>query len=206
MTASATPSPSTTTQTDHTIPTRDAGVTIRVRVYRDPTAPPGPVMVMLHGGGWVLGDLDSETLLCRTWVEALGGVSINVEYRLAPEVKFPVPVYDCHDAVRWTAEHPEVHGGDLSKGFILAGISAGANMACSVSHLARDEGMRPALTGVYLSIPSLLAPEAVEERWKGEYTAREENGDAPVLNRGAIALFRSKFVFYHSSYALGLGN
>lgn len=119
-------------------------------------------------------------------------MAVNVDYRLAPEFKFPIPVYDCHDAVKWTAENADVHGGDLTKGFVVAGISAGANMACSISHLARDEGMTPKLTGVYLSIPSLVAPEAVEEKWKSVYTSREENKDAPILNQGSMALFRSK--------------
>lgn len=147
-------------------------------------------MVMLHGGGWVLGGLDNEALLCRKWAEQFHGVSVNVDYRLAPEVKFPVPLYDCYDAVAWTSENPGEHGGDLSKGFVVAGISAGANMAATIAHIAREE-LQPALTGCYLSIPSLLSPQVVPERFKNEYLSREQNKDAPILNAGAIALFRS---------------
>jgi acetyl esterase/lipase len=184
---------SSVSETDHLVKTRD-GAEITIRVYRDANVIGGPVMVMLHGGGWILGGLENEALLCRKWCEGFGGVSINVEYRLAPEFKFPTPVYDCYDAVKWTAAHPELHGGDLAQGFVVAGVSAGANMACVVSHLARDEGMTPPLTGVYLSIPSLLAPEAVPTKWKAEYKSREENKNAPVLNEGAMALFRSQFL------------
>lgn len=191
---------STISETDHVVKTCD-GAEITVRVYRNADVTGGPVMVMLHGGGWILGGLDNEALLCRKWCEEFGGVSVNVEYRLAPEFKFPIPVYDCYDAVKWTAAHPELHGGDLAKGFVVAGVSAGANMACVVSHLARDEGMTPPLTGVYLSIPSLLAPEAVPTKWKAEYKSREENKNAPVLNEGAMALFRSKFMPYFISFA-----
>ncbi|ERS95334.1 hypothetical protein HMPREF1624_08212 [Sporothrix schenckii ATCC 58251] len=194
MTASAGPSTSTIRETDHSIATRDGGQIV-VRVYKDSTtSTSGPVLVVLHGGGWVLGDLDNEALLCRSWCELVpGAVSVNVDYRLAPEHKFPVPVHDCHDAVCWVAAHPDVHGGDLSAGFIVGGVSAGANMACSVAHLARDEGLTPPLTGVYLNIPSLLAPQAVPDKWKAVYTSRDENKDAPILNAGAIALFRQLY-------------
>ncbi len=195
LAAAATPgnaAPASVTETDHRIATRD-GATITVRVYHRASNPPGgPVLIMLHGGGWALGGLDNEAPLCRKWCSELHGVSINVDYRLAPEVKFPVPVHDCHDAVLWAAQHPEVHGGDLHKGFVLAGISAGANMACAVAHLARDAALVPALTGVYLSIPSLVSPEAVPARWAAEHTSRVENKDAPILNEGAMELFHSR--------------
>jgi acetyl esterase/lipase len=201
LTALAGPPTSSISETDHRINTRD-GQEIVVRVYRGPQSDNGPVMVMLHGGGFVLGGLDNEEVLCRKWCEEAGGVSVNVEYRLAPEFKFPIPVFDCCDAVKWTAENTQIHGGDLSKGFIVAGISAGANLGCVVSHLARDEGWAK-LTGVYLSIPSVLSPQAVPEKWQAEYKSREENEDAPILNKGAIALFRGTYspvprVFNHT--------
>lgn len=82
------------------IKTRD-GSEILIRIYQRAQGDQGPVMVMLHGGGWILGDLDNEALLCRRWCEECGGLSINVEYRLAPEYKFPTAVFDCYDAVLW---------------------------------------------------------------------------------------------------------
>ncbi|ORY01286.1 Alpha/Beta hydrolase protein [Clohesyomyces aquaticus] len=131
-------------ETDHSIPTRD-GTNITVRIRRGSKSNEGP----------------------------FNGVAVNVDYRLAPEIKFPILVYDCFDAVRWTAAHAGVHRGDLTKGFIVAGISAGANMACTASHLARDEKLQPPLTGVYLSIPSLLSQASVPDRFKEEYLAQE---------------------------------
>lgn len=193
MTASATPSTSDLEEIDHKVATRD-GATMIVRTYRRAGADPGPVFVVLHGGGWVLGGLENEALLCRTWAEAFDGVAINVDYRLAPEFKFPIPVFDCYDAVRWAAANPSIHGGNLSKGFIVGGVSAGANMATTVTHLARDDKMSPALTGCWLSIPSLLAPQAVPDRYKKDYLSREQNKNAPILNSGALALFRSKLI------------
>lgn len=148
-------------------------------------------MVMLHGGGWILGDLENEAQLCKVWCKEFKGVAINVDYRLAPEVKFPVPLNDCYDAVKWTVTNPGIHGGDLSTGFIVAGISAGANMACVISHLARDDNLMPKITGLYLSIPSLLSPQAVPDKWQSEYKSREEHKMGLILNAEAIALFRS---------------
>lgn len=190
MTAAAPPSASDIEEADHDITTRN-GATIVVRTYSRKGGTPGPVLVVLHGGGWVLGGLENEALLCRRWAEHFHGVAVNVDYRLAPEFKSPVPVYDCYHAVRWTASHSEIHGGDLSRGFIVAGVSAGANMAATITHLARDDEMLPALTGCRLSIPSLLAPSVVPNRYKKEYLSREQNKDAPILNQGALALFRS---------------
>ena len=185
-------SSSTVEESDHIVKVRD-GHQMVVRVYKGPKSQNGPVMVVLHGGGWVLGGLDNEVLLCRTFCEKFNGLAVNVDYRLAPEVKFPTPVHDCYDAVKWTAENQSIHGGDFAKGFILAGVSAGANMAISCSHLADDENFTPKVTGVYLHVPSALAPQAVPEKWKSEYTSREDNRDAPILSAGSIQLFRSKY-------------
>jgi acetyl esterase/lipase len=192
LTASAGPSTSSVLETDHKVKTRD-GSEITARVYHGQNSRDGPILVVFHGGGWVLGGLDNEALLCRRFCEELNGVSINIDYRLAPEFKFPTAVHDCYDALKWVARNPDKHGGDLRKGFVVAGVSAGANMAISSSHLARDEALTPELTGVWLSIPSALAPEAVPEKWKSEYTSREENKDAPILSQASISLFRSMY-------------
>jgi acetyl esterase/lipase len=193
MTAAAVPSASASDieENDHDIPTRD-GASIVVRTYHRKGRKPGPVLVMLHGGGWVLGDLENEALLCRTWAHEFDGVAVNVDYRLAPEFQFPIPVFDCYDAVTWVAANSVIHGGDLSKSFIIGGVSAGANMATTITHLARDDKMNPALTGCWLSTPSLLAPTVVPERYTKDYLSREQNKDAPILNSGALALSRSK--------------
>lgn len=191
-TASTAQDGSAIAESDHRIPTRD-GSEITVRAYRGPRSDRGPVMVMLHGGGFALGGLDNEAHLCRQWCQEFNGVSINVEYRLAPEFKFPTATYDGYDAVKWAATHPSVHGGDLEKGFIVAGISAGANIACTISHLARDDNLTPGLTGVYLSIPAVLSPEAVPDRLKGDYKSRQENQNALVLDNKAVALFASAY-------------
>lgn len=159
-------------------------------------------MVMFHGGGFILGGLENEESLCRQWCKKFNGISINVGYRLAPEFVFPTAPLDAYDSVKWTAANSAIHGGDLSKGFILAGISAGANLACTVSHLARDDGMTPKISGLSLGIPSLLSPQAVPDKWKSEYRSREENRDALILNQDSITYFRrrsEKFSYAHTT-------
>lgn len=86
---------------DRQIPVRD-GSTITVRIHRPKNAPSGgsPVFVVYHGGGFCLGGLDNETVLCRQWTE-LGGVAVNVDYRLSPEHPFPTGVNDAFDALKW---------------------------------------------------------------------------------------------------------
>jgi acetyl esterase/lipase len=101
------------TETDIQIPVRD-GSTIQARVY-NPDANSGaqvlpppiiksslpPVAVMVHGGGWCMGHLDTEEFLCQYLCARLNMVVVNVAYRLCPDVPFPVPVFDVYDAMQW---------------------------------------------------------------------------------------------------------
>lgn len=92
---------------DVKIPTRD-GTQIDARIYT-PASPPregSPLAVVYHGGGFVLGGIVSEELLCRDLASKLGVVSVNVDYRLAPEHQFPIPVNDACDAAKWVRPLP----------------------------------------------------------------------------------------------------
>lgn len=82
----------------------------------------GPLLVMIHGGGFCLGMAEQEESGCRRWVRNHGGVAISIEHRLAPEVAFPVPVEDCWDTVRWIAGRADgFEGADVREGFVLGG-------------------------------------------------------------------------------------
>ena len=86
---------------DRQIPVRDgSSITVRIHSPKSPPKDGSPVFVVYHGGGFVLGGLDNEALLCRKFTE-LGGVAVNVDYRLAPEYPFPTPVNDAYDALKW---------------------------------------------------------------------------------------------------------
>ena len=122
---------------DHTISTPDAD--IPVRIYTPPGPGPFPVLVWLHGGGWVLGDLESADPTARHLTVGAGCVVVSVDYRLAPETKFPGAADDCYAATLWTAQNASRLNADARR-MAVGGDSAGGNLAAVVAHMARDRG------------------------------------------------------------------
>ncbi len=112
---------------------------IALRIY-SPAAPVGRMAIIyLHGGGWVLGDLDHSDALCR-YLSAEGRhVVVNVDYRLAPEHRFPTAAEDCFAALQWTTANAEALGIDRHR-IVISGGSAGGNLAAAVCLMARDRG------------------------------------------------------------------
>ncbi len=98
-----------------------------------------PVLMFFHGGGWVFGDLETHDNLCRSLANAADCTVVSVDYRLAPEHKFPAAVDDAFAATKWVVEHASELGLDTSR-LALAGDSAGGNLATVVSRLAVDQG------------------------------------------------------------------
>ena len=124
---------------------------IQVRVYTPHAHGAAAGLVYFHGGGWVHGDLEMVDVPCRALCRHGGCVVISVDYRLAPEHKFPVPLEDCYAATRYVAEHPtefDVDPGRLAVG----GDSAGGNLAAAVALLARDRS-RPSIAFQLLVYP-----------------------------------------------------
>lgn len=101
-----------------------------------------PALVYFHGGGWVIGDLDSHDQICRALANAAGCIVIAVHYRLAPEHKFPAAVEDAIAATRWIADNAASLGIDAAR-LAVGGDSAGGNLAAIVSLDARDQGGPP---------------------------------------------------------------
>ena len=101
---------------------------VSARIYTPNGTGPFPVLLYLHGGGWVIGDLDPYDPICRELCGAVGCIVVSVDYRLAPEHRFPAAVDDAHFALRWTIEHCEEIGGD-HKRIAIGGDSAGGNLA-----------------------------------------------------------------------------
>ncbi|MBS1168424.1 MAG: Lipolytic enzyme [Proteobacteria bacterium] len=126
--------------------------TIAGRLYR-PFGEGGalPGIVYIHGGGWVLCSLDTHDNICRNLAASVGAIVISVDYRMAPEHRFPVASDDCLDAIRWIAAHTSNFGIDPAK-LIIGGDSAGGNLAAVTTLRIRDEG-GPALAGQMLIYP-----------------------------------------------------
>ncbi len=162
---------------DRTIPGPDGD--IRVRVYRPSDEPALPVLVYFHGGGWMFGDLDVHDGTCRAFANAADCIVVSVEYRLAPEHRFPAAVDDAYAAATWAHEHAEELGGDPSR-IAVGGDSAGGNLAAVVSLLARDTGAPP------LVFQLLVCPVTDHEF---ESASMRANAEGYFLERASMQWF-----------------
>jgi cation diffusion facilitator CzcD-associated flavoprotein CzcO/acetyl esterase/lipase len=151
------------------------------RLYRPAGRPggPRPLVVYFHGGGWVLGDLDSDDPLCRDLCERSGAVVVSVNYRHAPEARFPAAALDAFAAVQWAAANAIELGG-IPGQLAVAGWSAGANIAAVACQLARDAGGPP------ISGQVLICPVVDCDMTRPSY---EENGDGYLLTTALMRWF-----------------
>jgi acetyl esterase len=163
---------------DGAIPGPD-GRRMAVRVYRPGGERPLPVLVYFHGGGWVLGDLESHDAVCRGLANAAGCTVLSVDYRLAPEHKFPAAAEDAYAAAQWASAHAAEIGGDGTR-LAVGGDSAGGNLAAVVAQMARDRG-GPALAYQLLIYP--VTDHAFDTR------SYLENADGYLLTRGDMIWF-----------------
>ena len=114
------------------------GGSIPVRIYTPRGDGPFPILVFFHGGGWVICDLDTHDNLCRSLTNRACCVVVSVDYRLAPEHKFPAAVEDAYAATQWVANNAHRINGDPAR-IAVGGDSAGGNLATVVAIMARDQ-------------------------------------------------------------------
>lgn len=153
------------------------------RVYRPASPGPHPVVVYFHGGGWVLGDAVSDDPLCRDLCVRSDALIVSVDYRHAPEHRFPAAHDDGWAALRWVAEHAEELGGIPGR-LVVAGWSAGANIATVVCRLARDAA-GPTIVG-----QALLTPVTDSDLTRGSY---RENADGYGLTAPLMGWFFDQY-------------
>lgn len=117
---------------------------LRLRIYRPTASEPLPVLVWLHGGGWMVGSLDSHDPVCRHLAATTPSVVVAPDYRLAPEDPFPAGLEDAWAALAWTVAETAALGGDPAR-VAVGGDSAGGNLAAVTARRARDRGLPLAL-------------------------------------------------------------
>ena len=166
---------------DRTIPGPDSQLS--VRIYTPPGSGPFPALVWFHGGCWVVGDLESADATARHLTLGAGCVVVSVDYRLAPEAKFPGPAEDCYAATRWVAEHAAEIGGS-GNNLAVGGDSAGGNLAAAVCLMAKDRG------GPSLGMQLLVYPVTARDFQTGSY----------VDNAEGYNLTRDTMVWYWEQY------
>jgi acetyl esterase len=163
---------------------------IPVRIYH-PTAHEGEgaestlgILVWFHGGGWVIGDLDSADGTARQLADRAHAVVVSVDYRLAPEHPFPAGPDDCWAALRWVAEHAAELGGDPAR-IAVGGDSAGGNLAAVTAVRARDTG-GPTLVHQLLVYPATDLTLS--------HASIDENGEGYLLSKVAMTWFTDLYL------------
>lgn len=140
---------------DHTL-SGEHGAALRLREYRSRPGESTPAILFLHGGGWVVGDLDTHDTLCRLLAHESAATVFALEYRLAPEHPFPAALHDAATALRWLAEQADALAIDMTR-LGLAGDSAGGNLAAVLANEAslRPSGCRPCAQALFYPVTDL---------------------------------------------------
>lgn len=148
---------------------------IPVRIYTPDGNDPLPVLVFFHGGGWVICDLDTHDGLCRSLANKAGCIVVSVDYRLAPEHKFPAAPEDCYAATQWVATNAARFNGDPAR-VAIGGDSAGGNLTAVVAQMARDRGA-PRLVLQLMIYPATdfrMQTPSIDENAEGYFLTKED--------------------------------
>ncbi len=163
---------------------RNIGESLNVRIFSPEGDGPFPVVVYFHGGGWVLGNLDTHDALCRRLANASETIVVAVDYRRSPEAIFPAALEDCYQATQFVVQQSESLNIDPTR-VIVAGDSAGANLAAAVALLSRDRG------GPEISLQLLIYP-VLDQRCGSESYAAFAEGHG--LTKSAMQWFWRQYL------------
>ena len=181
----APPTPVLRSVEDRAVTGDDFDIPVRVYTPETESVPGGlPILVFLHGGGWVFGDIDTHDALCRLLAHQAACLTVSVDYRLAPEYKFPIGLEDCLAALDWVGANASSIGGDPSR-LAIGGDSAGGNLAAAACQAVRDKGGPPIIF-------QLLIYPAVD--FTADMTSPRSNGAGYGLSDGAIAWMRECYL------------
>ncbi|PLR98471.1 alpha/beta hydrolase [Bacillus sp. T33-2] len=160
------------------------GGDIPVRIYTPVGEGPFPALVYYHGGGWVIGDLDTVEVICTLLANRARCVVVSVDYRLAPEHKFPAAADDAYAAVKWVEDNASSIEVDAAR-VAVGGDSAGGNLAAVTALMARDKG------GPAIAYQMLIYPVTSHNFGTVSY---EENAEGYFLTKNAMAWFWDQYL------------
>ncbi|KAF2665219.1 lipase esterase family protein [Microthyrium microscopicum] len=184
-------SPKDVTTKDMEISVRD-GSKIGIRIYkRKGLGADALLFLVLHGGGWVIGNHSTEETMNRYVAGLNDAVVVSVDYRMAPEFRYPHAANDSFDALKWCAANASTLGISANR-IVVGGSSAGGNLSAVVAQMARDNGV-PGILGQVLNIPVTCHPDFFP-RDRYEYNSWTQNENAPLLPSRRMALFWDYYV------------
>ncbi len=158
---------------------------IPIRIYSDSKEENLPILIYYHGGGWVVGDIETHDSICRQLAQSAKLLVVGVDYRLAPEHSYPVPLEDAYNALVWISKNGQKIGGNPQK-IAVGGDSAGGNLAAAVALKARDEN------GPSISYQALIYP--VTDLSKLTTTSYQNFAEGFFLSRKMMA----KYIDYYT--------
>jgi acetyl esterase len=171
---------------DRTVPGFEGGPQVPVRIYTPEAHGPVPTVTFFHGGGFVLGDLESHDYLCREFVTESGCAVVATDYRRAPEHPFPAAVEDAYAVTKWVADNQDAFEGNGT--LAVMGDSAGGTLAAAVTLMARDREDGPAIDFQALLYPSVSH--------RTDWASRRQNADGYYLVEADMEWFQD---CYHES-------
>ena len=161
------------------------GGPLPIRIYTPQGTGPFPILMYFHGGGWVICNIETHDAVCRDLCAGASCVVVSVDYRLAPEHKFPAAPEDCLAATRWASANASSIGGDPTR-MAVSGDSAGGNLAAATTLRIRDEG-GPALRGQVLIYP-------VTTHYSRATRSHVENGEGYFLTQATMVWFMDHYL------------
>jgi acetyl esterase len=164
---------------------------LAARVYTPGGTGPFGLVAFFHGGGFVAYSIETHDQLCRELCAASGAVVVSVEYRLAPEFRFPHPVDDAYAAVKWLGEHGAELNADPAR-MAVAGDSAGASLSLAAALRLRDDQLGGG-GGPRLRAQLLIYP-AADMSGQTEYPSRSENGEGYFLTQASMQFFGAMYL------------
>ncbi len=171
---------------DRPIPGPAGAVPVRI-YWPSPGRAPRPGVVYFHGGGWVICDLDTHDGACRRLANEIGAVVVSVDYRLAPEHRWPAAAEDAYAATRWVTDHADELGIDGER-LAVAGDSAGGNLTAVVAQMARDRD------GPRLAFQLLVYPVIDVGATRVEYPSQRENAEGYFLTTDQMEWYREQYL------------